>query len=275
MRIKPRLRRAMWEVHRHLCESTTVNTQQGRFTIPFDDFIGKSLYLYGEYELNLMRNVMAFLGKRGGTLIDVGANIGTASIGLLNLGACERAIAIEPEPRNYQLLRRNVAQNNLGERVVCMNYAASNRAGAVDLELSPTNTGDHRVRMVGGGKESERPTVTVPCERLDDLLAPFQDYSLLWLDVQGHEAHVLEGAAALLSTGIPVVAEMCPYLLQRAGVTPEQFCALAATHWREFYVWRRCRFMRYPIDTLPLFLDEVGCEGHHENVIFAPQTESV
>jgi hypothetical protein len=26
---------------------------------------------------------------------------------------------------------------------------------------------------------------------------------------------------------------------------------------------------------LPLFLDEVGCEGHHENVIFAPQTESV
>jgi hypothetical protein len=43
---------------------------------------------------------------------------------------------------------------------------------------------------------------------------------LLWLDVQGHEGHVLRGARSLTSLGTPVVLEFYPYILRRSRGMP-------------------------------------------------------
>jgi hypothetical protein len=43
------------------------------------------------------------------------------------------------------------------------------------------------------------------------------EIGLAWMDVQGHEGHVLSGAESLLREGVPVVFEFYPRMLRLSG----------------------------------------------------------
>ncbi len=58
--------------------------------------------------LRYLRDKNLIPGKGEGVLLDIGANIGIISIGMLTQGEMDRAIAIEPDPFNVELLRRNI-----------------------------------------------------------------------------------------------------------------------------------------------------------------------
>ena len=146
---------------------------------------------------------------------------------------------------NYADLARlgNVTRNRLGEAIRCVNAALSATNGTAELELS-TNSGYHRVRVAGPlaseqYHEHTRPLIPVPLRRLDDLLYEHgiarSEVGLLWMDVQGHEQHVLEGAPKLLSGGVPLVVELWPYGLRRAGVEPEAFAEYLGARYRSYY----------------------------------------
>jgi FkbM family methyltransferase len=164
----------------------------------------------------------------GGTLLEVGANIGTTTVVALAEEGFGAAICFEPLPENHDLLLRNLAENGLGERARVFRRVLSDRSGDVEFEVSPTNSGDGRVRVGsanGGGSdafgESGRATVTVPAVPLDELVGAGEvdlgGVALAWLDVQGHEGHVLRGARTLVGSDVPVVVELWPYGLRRAG----------------------------------------------------------
>lgn len=279
-----------WEINRKFRKSLTVSTKQGVFTVLLaDETIGKNLYSSGQYELELMSNVMAFLRstqrcppKGRGTIVDIGANNGVISIGMLHTGELEKAIAIEPEPQNFSLLQRNVILNGLKDRVICLPIAASHQKGEILFELSDTNFGDHRVRTnahcVNSDSaelfhESGRRVITVQSDQLDNLLADLPEsfthnIALVWVDVQGYEGYVFMGARNLLSKGVPVVSEIWPYGIKRTGMTQEQFCEIATSIWTNYWVWRRGKFVRYPIHTLDIFFDELGYDGGFDSVIF-------
>ena len=61
------------------------------------------------------------------------------------LGA-EDALAIEPEPDNFRLLKCNVVANDLEAKVRTVQRAISDVSGPAFLELSKTNSGDHQLR---------------------------------------------------------------------------------------------------------------------------------
>lgn len=274
-----------------LRKSVTISTRQGVFTILLatHDFVGKSLYCNGEFELELMSSAMAFLRsiqkcppKGEGTIVDVGANNGVTSIGMLRTGELEKAIAIEPEPRNFSLLQRNVEQNGLQDSVIYLPYAASHEKSEITFELSANNSGDHRVRTNMDPArsdtaelydESRRRVITVEADRLDTLLAGVpdsftQDIALMWIDVQGYEGYAFMGAKNLLSRGIPVVSELWPYGLERAGMRKEKFCSIASEMWGHYWVLRGGEFVQRPIDTLDQLIDEIGYDRSHVNIIF-------
>jgi len=282
-------RRLLWEINRKFRKSVTVSTKQGVFTVLLapSEIIGRSLFCKGQYELDLMQKTIAFLRsiekcppKGKGTIVDIGANNGVISIGMLYTGELEKAIAIEPEPQNFTLLQHNVNQNGLKDKVLCLHYAIASQKGEILLELSDTNFGDHRVRtnspVVDSTElfhESERRVITVQADQLDNLLAGLpesfvNDIAVIWVDVQGYEGYVFMGAKNLLSKGIPVVSEISPYVIRRAGMTQEQFCDIARSIWTNYWVLRRGRFVRYPIATLDIFFDELGYDGNYENIIF-------
>ena len=287
LRIK--LRRLCWGLNTKFRRTATVTTKQGVFTVFLspNESLGRSLYCYREHEFDLMSKAMALLRsielcppKGEGTILDVGASNGVTSIGMLHLGELDRAIAIEPEPRNFVLLRHNVRQNSLNDRVVCLPAAASNQKGELPFEVSSTNDGDHRVRTNGNHgvpelfQESVRRVITVQTDNLCDLLSDVprkftQNIAVIWIDVQGYEGYVFLGAMKLLSTGIPVVSEIWPYGIRRSGMSEEQFCRIAEGIWSSYWMMRRGRFVRYPINTLAILFDELGLEGNSfDNVIF-------
>lgn len=198
-----------------------------------DKLVGRYTFMNGDYELHLMRRAIEIISAergvpsilQGKTFMDVGANIGTALVPALRLFGADSAVAFEPEPENYRLLHLNLIANGLDERVRRFPLALSDHTGTSDLELSATNSGDHRMRMPGAGDgddgESNRATIGVPVTRLDDLVASgevdLSSLGMVWMDVQGHEGHVLAGASTLLDSSIPVVAEFWPYGLRRSG----------------------------------------------------------
>jgi FkbM family methyltransferase len=234
--------------------------------------------------MEFLRSIQKCPPKGEGTIVDIGANIGIVSIGALHNGELEKAIAIEPDPQNFSLLKRNVNQNGLRHRVICLPYAVSHQKGDILFELSDTNFGDHRVRTLRDlpnsdtelYHESERRAITIQSDKLDSLLSDLPEsftrtIALFWVDVQGYEGYVFMGAGNLLSRGIPVNCEIWPYGIKRAGMSQEQFCGISSSIWSHYCVLRRGRFVRYPINMFDTFFDELGDEGDYENVIFIQQ----
>lgn len=282
------VRRIRYEYLRRFDNPATLTTVQGVFRVPtgVSDPISRELFLRGEFELDLIKDAMQLLRDLTGqpkgkeTVIDIGANNGVISIGMLVTGQLDRAVAIEPEPVNIARLQENVALNGLEDTILQLNCALSDRKAGLIFELCDNNYGDHRVRKSSGllavreiFNESMRPVITVPADTLDDLLAdlPEQftaDIAVVWIDVQGYEGYVFVGAKELLARGVPVVSEIWPYGFARAGMTMDEFNSVVIEIWKSFWVKRRREFVRYPLFAFRAFLDELGPDGDYDNVIF-------
>lgn len=280
-------RRRLFRLLGRLRETVTLSTRHGRLTMfTRDHAIAAHLFVHRQYEydssLRAVRFLKAqrFIPRDNVCMLDVGANIGLISTGLLLAGEISTTIAIEPEPRNFGLLVRNMAQNGLSANACCLRLAAGARADQLVLELAPTNPGDHRIRSAPAAEaterqnESLRPTIPVESLPLGAILARPEvrragwTPAFLWIDVQGHEGHVFAGARDVLAGGMPAVAEIWPYGILRSGMSLETFAATAAGIWTDYWIERRNRFTRYPMAVFDCFLAELGTEGRYENVIF-------
>jgi FkbM family methyltransferase len=203
---------------------------------PGDDFIGPSVVRTGAFEPEKVAAVLALLDGNGISLerlIDVGANIGTTTIEVLRRRPGVSAVAFEPDPRNFQLLRLNLIANRFDRRVVAHRLALGQTDATLSFELSASNYGDHRVRLPGSGvpggfDEQARETITVPGARLDDIAGlAVGPSTLVFIDVQGFEGHVLAGAHRTLAARPAVAFEFWPYGLDRVDGRRRLYSALA------------------------------------------------
>lgn len=239
-RVRRHLRRAgdravdgagrLWKRHHppfeQLADLTTIAASPAEPTYLFstrDSVISPSVFEHSGYEEDQLRWVLDHLGQpqRGKTVVDVGANIGTTTIPLLVRYGAARVEAFEPDEVNFDLLRCNLILNHAEDRADARRIAISDIDGEVTFELCSLNFGDHRVRVdddvpAGVHDEDSRTTVVVRARRLDDAVtsAP-EEIGLVWVDAQGHEAHILDGGERLLDAGMPWVIEYWPYGLAR------------------------------------------------------------
>jgi FkbM family methyltransferase len=277
-----RLKATRWRLLRATRRTVTLQTQQGRLTVyTRDNVIARLLFMERHYQQDMADHALAFLRGQGrmpprgrGTVLDVGANLGVISIGMLVNGDVDAAIGVEPDPDNYALLERNIAQNLCGDHYTPIRAAVSDSAGDLELALSRHNLGDHRVQRSGAAQPGGREVITVPAYTIDGIVAQLPTaaadaISLVWIDVQGHEGHVFDGGAELFSRDIPVVAEMWPHGILRSGMELERFCRIAERYWSSYWVWRRSqRYVQYSITELPKFCEELGTTGAYDDVIF-------
>lgn len=204
-------------------EFTVASDGEERFVVmTSDQIISRLLFTEGNVFLPRLYRALEFLGPgfRLETLVDVGANIGIVCIPAVRRGLAQRAIAIEPEPRNFRLLMANLHLNQVADRVTAHNVAlGAERASTLRFELSPDNSGDHRVSVSaedGLFGESVRPTLLVPSTRFDDVVPDLDARtSLVWMEAQGYEGPILRGAPRALERAVPLLAEFCPYLMGR------------------------------------------------------------
>ncbi|QDT15495.1 FkbM family methyltransferase [Alienimonas californiensis] len=174
--------------------------------------IGRSVLTTGVYDLTLSE-VVARLTPPGGRAIDAGANVGYVSVlAALCAGPGGRVDAYEPHPDLAPVAERNLrgaADAGPLARVAVHPVALGERPGRADLIL-PAGFGanDGLARLAegasGGSEQTGERRVSVDVRRLDDELnaeGAGGAVDLLKIDVEGHEAPLLRGAAEALAAG--------------------------------------------------------------------------
>lgn len=120
--------------------------------------------------------------------IDVGANVGVYSILAASRGA--RALAVEPVPATYEQLLDNIYLNRFHTLITPKNVGVGSRPG--ELRFSTRMGSTNHVLAEG---EETGGAVTVAVKPLDELA---DEATMIKIDVEGFEAEVIRGAAALL-----------------------------------------------------------------------------
>jgi FkbM family methyltransferase len=173
----------------------------------------------------------------GTVMLDIGANIGTTSILRVVLGDMQRVYAIEPEPANFACLVHNVVANGLAGFVLPDRAAISNATGQALLRQA-SGLGAHRLLDDKAQRRGRRDSVPVQTWTLDGWIAArgidVAALSLVKVDTQGWESHVLAGAAQLLAARhVAWVIEVSPRHLEAAGTPLSRLieqCQASFTH---------------------------------------------
>ena len=157
------------------------------------DLVSDGIALTGIHELGLSRH-LARLGRRGGLMVDVGANLGYFSLLWAAAAPGNRCVALEPSPRNVAILRRNVARNGLDAAIDVRALAAGAVAG-----MRPFDPGPAEQTGWGGLAPAPAPgTVQVEVAAIDDLGVTGR-VALLKIDTEGADTWVLRGCRRLLA----------------------------------------------------------------------------
>ncbi len=167
------------------------------------DHIGHEINLRGRYEADQLECAIGFLrgsSLLAGDVVDVGANIGNHA--LFFAEHYDRVIAIEPNPRVFELLAFNA---KLRGNIRPLNIGASDVNDELLLAFETDNWGGGRLAS-SRGELNRANNVPVKVRRLDDLSElDSRPVGLLKIDVEGHELRVLKGAAAMIKRAKPVV----------------------------------------------------------------------
>ena len=164
--------------------------------VPGDE-ISDSIAFTGVYESALSRRV-ALLAKEGGTLVDVGANLGYVTLLWVAARPDNRCIAFEASGRNIELLRHNVQRNGFEMQVTVVAKAAGREAGRRHFHpgFLATQTG------TGGFLPEDRPGgIEVDVVRIDEVV-PAAPIALLKIDIEGADSWALMGCDRLLRAGM-------------------------------------------------------------------------
>jgi len=157
--------------------------------------------------------------KPGMTVLEIGANVGVFTLLFSGLaGEKGRVLAFEPDPSNFRLLEKSVAENERGN-IVCRQAAVSDKSGALKLYISEENRGDHRVYDSGDG----RGCIDVEAVSVDEALGPGARVDFIKMDIQGAEYPALLGMADTVrnSPELVMLCEFSPGLVERSGYSPE------------------------------------------------------
>ena len=145
---------------------------------------------------------ISFLRKHldGGTLIDVGANVGLVS--LLLADKVEHAILFEPNPKVIERAQYNLRLNRLPFEVVP--EALSDESGTIEFENADTEMSCNRVV---DGFATSKATIRVRRTSFDQFLREHRGdmprICAVKIDVEGHENSVLRGMKGFLQEQRP------------------------------------------------------------------------
>lgn len=155
--------------------------------------------------------------KPGDTFIDVGAHIGWyTTVASRCVGETGQVIAVEPYPQNVVALRENLEQNGSGN-VRVAETALGSKLGTLTLSQGKSSGGVTALEWA-----DRQGLVEVPMSTLDDIATNIEVVTLIKIDVEGWEAHVLQGAASTMLRTKHVLIEFAPASMAKAGTSAEQ-----------------------------------------------------
>jgi len=194
------------------CLKTTEAVVDGhRMFLDPDDSLDLSINdSYESFERDVMENEL----KRGGVVLDVGANIGFYTLRFArSVGPEGTVYAFEADPRNFELLTRNIEINDYNN-IVPVHKAISNKEGRLRLYLHESDSADHRIFDADG----TRRFIEVEATTIDHYFSG-RDVKIdfIKMDIQGAEFLALQGMRRILDSRrcLKMMLEFWPYGLEK------------------------------------------------------------
>jgi FkbM family methyltransferase len=255
-------------------------------TSPDDESIGFPLFTDGGHHMQEVGALLAWMLRCGmlsesrNVVVDVGANIGSTCIPIVRAAGC-RALAIEPAAENFRRLMMNVAANGLADRILLAPKAVLRTPGTVKMCLTERASGGNFVWRDGVEDMAQVDVAgveDVEADALTSIIASVglcdEQIALVWADVQGCEADVVESAAHLWELGVPLWAEVEPHSLARQG-SLARFADVTGAHFDRFIDTRNLiRFGEaacpVPIAELKSLIAGITPEQVNTDVLFLP-----
>ena len=155
-----------------------------------DEYVGRSLYNYGEYGPDETEKIIALAD---GLCLDIGANIGCISQALVVSG--HRVIAFEPQPEVFKLLAENVE---------CEHYNVALGAFSGTAKMPKVYySAKGNFGGLGIGAKSMYGSYDVPMRTLDSY--GLHDVGFMKIDVEGFELEVLRGGVETINRCKPIM----------------------------------------------------------------------
>ena len=199
--------RLRWKAVQVLAPRRRVYSRGLTFTLPSDNWV--TFYRWRSYN-SKEPETLDWIDQRvrdGDVLFDVGANIGLYSIYAALRHPHGRVVAFEPEYSNLHLLRDNLVENHLQDRVEPYSIALSNQTGLSFLHLQDVTPGSalHTASTEPLQKTNGSHPVVLREGITTITLDAFCEKTGIWpnclkIDVDGTEDLVLEGGLRALSS---------------------------------------------------------------------------
>ncbi len=203
-----------------------VATPEGRFWIDPGSYLGATLARDGTYEpatLAVLRSVV----RPGDAFVDIGANEGFFTVAAARLvGPGGRVVAIEPQARLQEVLRRNLELNACANVEIAA-VAITDVPGQAQLHLTPDMN-----NSASGLTQPTRyrlATQTVQTVTLAEVFAARGlGEAVVKMDIESWEYEAIMGSPELFRTGRirVLVLELHEALMARRGRDPAKIAAL-------------------------------------------------
>ncbi len=226
-------RRAL--IGRHV-EAVLVRGDNGIFLLDVEDMsVGRRLARDGEYGAAELERLLSVVTEQTSVLV-VGTHVGTLAVPASK--HCRSLIAIEANPRTFQLLRENLLLNECNN-VRALNIAASDKNEEIQFVLNRTNSGaSKRMPMVPNYAyfyDSPK-VVLIEAHPLDEVLGDSQ-IDIILMDIEGSEYFALGGMQQILSRASALFMEFVPHHLRNvSGVSVDQLVGLIRPHFSTLFV---------------------------------------
>lgn len=192
---------------------------------PNDRHVSRQLLKWRHYNPDEARKYQVLL-KQTSTALVIGSHIGALALQLA--ASVDKLTCVEANPFNYDLLKLNVAMQNLSSKVNCVNVAVAEQAGLVEFVCSKDNTGGSKVKPKHFDVDfryDQPESIEVTTISLDTLFIG-KSFDFILMDIEGSEFAAIRGGRDLLLRCRAFVVEFVPRHVERvAGVSINDFAA--------------------------------------------------
>ncbi len=189
-----------WLVQKHVLNQDTMMRTIAGYRMALDlktEGISQTLAVSGSREEDAAYILRQELDP-GMTILDLGANIGyNVLLEAQYLDENCLIFAVEPDPRNFQFLQKNVNINGLEKIVQTYQLAMGEHSGSGILHVAKASNLNTMVSLPHREESTQDLQVTVM--RLDDFMADKSPFNFLRMDIEGYEVEVLRGGIKTLS----------------------------------------------------------------------------
>lgn len=129
------------------------------------------------------------------TVLDIGANIGAATVFFSELYPNAKVHSFEPIPNNFRLLQKNAQSRNVGPRISCHSVALSDKDGELEMIHSPNESNDGGWSFYQRGATGSETKISVPVRKSGNFLRELgvNTVDVIKIDTEGAEKEILYG----------------------------------------------------------------------------------